>query len=149
MSLSFKIDSRRGLVWARLPRRGGLAALGAAYLLTGRAYAALGRQGARDLVLLWPKKGRGLQRLAADFEAAYEGQLRHWALARAGLGARAETLRRALALSEKQTAQAGRRPGLSEEQQAEIARMLQEAEEAPKDPLGIAVPWDQRQRRSS
>lgn len=83
--------------------------------------------------------------LAQEFLAVYDDQRWRWSLEKRNLDVRAEILRRALALVEGGGAdKAGPAPGLSEEQKAEIARMLAEAEKAPRDPMGIAEPWDRR-----
>lgn len=125
--------------------------LGAAYLMTGDAYALVTRKGKAGSVELWPKRKIPLNTLAAAFRREYANQLLRWSLTRDGLGLRAETLRRALALAEA----AGGRPeapqaALTPEQKAEIAALLAEAEAdtGPRDPLGIAQPWeDSRKER--
>ncbi len=125
------------------------ALLGAAYMMTQDAYVLVGRKGKGGTVELWPKKKQGLKALAEAFGREYDNQLLRWALSRAGLGLRAETLRRARALAEA----AGGRPQalpatLTPEQKAEIAVLLAEAEAdpGPKDPLGIAQPWDESRK---
>jgi hypothetical protein len=127
------------------------ALLGAAYLLTGEAYVLVSRKGKTGAVELWPKKKQASKALAAAFRREYENQKLRWSLSRGGLGLRAETLRRALALAE---ASGGRvqmtQAALTPEQKAEIAALLAEADAdtGPRDPLGITQPWeDSRKER--
>lgn len=127
-----------------------VALLGAAYLMTGSAYVLVTRKGRGGAVELWPKKNASAKALAAAFRREYGNQLLRWSLSRGGLGLRAETLRRALALAEA----AGGRPqapqaSLTPEQKAEIAALLAEADAdtGPRDPLGIAEPWEARRDR--
>ena len=143
-----KLDRRRGVAELRLLRPDRFAWRGAAYALTGGAYVALGRRGETDTAQLRPKGGGALSRLADAFEREYSEQLRFWITARAGRAARAEILRRALALADSVGAGRGpvRASGLSQSQAREIADLLSEAEGAPRDPLGIAVPWEERRR---
>lgn len=121
------------------------ALLGAAYVMTEDAYVLVSRRGKGGAVELWPKGKAAPRALAAAFRREYENQRLRWALSRGGLGLRAETLRRALALAEE----AGGRPqappaSLTPEQKAEIAALLAEADAdtGPRDPLGIAQPWE-------
>ena len=125
--------------------------LGAAYLMTDEAYVLVSRKGKAGAVELWPKNKQTPKALADAFRREYANQKLRWALSRGGLGLRAETLRRALALAE---AAGGRveasQTTLTAEQKAEIAALLAEAEAdtGPKDPLGIAQPWeDSRKER--
>lgn len=125
------------------------ALLGAAYLMTADAYALVGRKGKGGWVELRPKKRQTPKALAEAFRREYENQKLRWELTREGLGLRAETLRRALALAEA----AGGRPqmpraSLTDEQKAEIAAMLAEAEAdpGPRDPLGITQPWEESRK---
>lgn len=124
-----------------------LALLGAAYAMTDEAYALVTRKGKGGSVELWPRKKTAPKALIAAFKREYENQRLRWALTRDGLGLRAETLRRALALAQA----AGGRPeaptaSLTPEQKAEIAALLAEAEndKGPRDPLGITRPWEDR-----
>jgi len=124
-----------------------LALLGAAYAMTGSAYALVTRKGRGGSVELWPKKKTEPKALAAAFRREYANQRLRWALTRDGLGLRAETLRRALILAEA----AGGRPEaptatLTPEQKAEIAALLAEADadKGPRDPLGITTAWEDR-----
>lgn len=125
------------------------ALLGAAYLLTDEAYVFVSRKGKSGSVELRPKKKRAVKALAAAFRREYENQKLRWTLSRGGLGLRAETMRRALALAE---ASGGRvqmtQAALSPEQKAEIAALLAEAEAdtGPRDPLGIAQPWEESRK---
>lgn len=138
----------RGVV-VRLSSVDEIALLGAAYLLTEDAFVLVSRKGKGGAVELWPKKNKKPAALAAAFRREYENQRLRWALTRDGLGLRAETLRRALALAEA----AGGRPqapqaSLTPEQKAEIAALLAEAEadSGPRDPLGITRPWEETRK---
>ncbi len=128
----------------RLAKADELAFMGAAYLMTQDAYVELGRLGRGFTVTLWPKNGRSSSGWAKAFRLEYANQLLRWSLSRAGLGLRAETLKRALVLAKA----AGGRPqapqaALTAEQKAEIAALLAEADAdtGPRDPLGITRPW--------
>ena len=121
------------------------ALLGAAYVMTQDAYVLVKRSGKAGSVELWAKKKIAAKVLAEAFRREYDNQRLRWALSRGGLGLRAETLRRALTLA----AAAGGRPQapqatLTPEQKAEIAALLAEADadQGPRDPLGITQPWD-------
>lgn len=125
------------------------ALLGAAYLMTEDAFVLVSRKGRGGAVELWPKGKASAKALAAAFRREYANQLLRWSLTRDGLGLRAETLRRALLLA----AEAGGRPEaprarLTPEQAAEIAALLAEAEAdpGPRDPLGIATPWEEARK---
>lgn len=133
----------------RLPSVDEDALLGAAYVMTEDAFVLVSRKGKGGAVELWPKSGAKPAALAAAFRREYANQVLRWSLTRDGLGLRAETLRRALLLAEA----AGGRPqapqaSLTPEQKAEIAALLAEAEadEGPKDPLGIARPWEETRK---
>jgi len=125
------------------------ALLGAAYAMTGEAYALVTRKGKGGSVELWPKGKASPKALAAAFKREYANQMLRWSLTRDGLGLRAETLRRALVLAEA----AGGRPEapqatLTAEQKAEIAALLAEADadKGPRDPLGITQPWEESRK---
>ena len=87
--------------------------------------------------------------MSEAFRREYANQLLRWSLTRGGLGLRAETLRRALALA---AAAGGRTQApqatLTPEQKAEIATLLAEADadSGPRDPLGIAQPWEESRK---
>lgn len=125
------------------------ALLGAAYLMTRDAYVLVSRRGKAGAVELWPKNTIAPKALAAAFRREYANQRLRWALTRDGLGLRAETLRRALELAE---AAGGRTQApqatLTPEQKAEISVLLAEAEadKGPRDPLGIARPWEESRK---
>ena len=125
------------------------ALLGAACMMTRDAYVLASRKGKAGAVELRPKGKRSPKALAAAFRREYANQLLRWGLARDGLALRAETLRRALALAE---AAGGRTQApqttLTPEQKAEIAALLAEADAdtGPKDPLGIAQPWEESRK---
>jgi hypothetical protein len=125
------------------------ALLGAAYLMTADAYVLVSRKGKGGAVELWPRKKTSAAALAAAFRREYANQVLRWSLSLGGLGLRAETLRRALLLAEAaggrpQAPQASLTPG----QKAEIAALLAEADAdaGPKDPLGIARPWEESRK---
>lgn len=136
-------------VVVRLPAVDEDALFGAAYLLTEHAYVLLTRKGKGGSVELWAKKKMTAAAMSAAFKLEYANQLLRWSLTRDGLGLRAETLRRALALAE---AAGGRvemtQASLTPEQKAEIAALLAEADAdtGPKDPLGIAQPWEESRK---
>lgn len=125
------------------------ALLGAAYVLTPDAYVLVSRKGKGGAVELWPKSKLSPKALAAAFKREYANQVLRWSLTRDGLGLRAETLRRALALAE---AAGGRtempQASLTPEQKAEIAALLAEADAdpGPRDPLGITQPWEESRK---
>lgn len=133
----------------RLPTVDENALLGAAYAMTEDAFVLVSRKGKGGAVELWPKKGAKPAALAAAFRREYANQVLRWSLTRDGLGLRAETLRRALLLAE---AAGGRtqapQASLSPEQKAEIAALLAEADgdTGPRDPLGIARPWEESRK---
>lgn len=142
--LKCKIDGRRALVEFRIRHPDELAWLGSAYLSTEEAYVALDRQGGEEVAILWPKRNIRLANIAAAFAREYDNQLHRWNLLRLNRAVRAETLRRALALADESGVLIGRaQPRLAAGQMEEIERLLAEAEEAPKDPLGIAKPWEE------
>jgi hypothetical protein len=125
------------------------ALLGAAYLMTQDAYVLVSRKGKGGCVEFWPKKEIAPKALAAAFRREYANQLLRWSLTRDGLGLRAETLRRALALAEAAGGRAqAPQATLTPEQKAEIAALLAEADAdtGPKDPLGITQPWEARRK---
>lgn len=122
------------------------ALLGAAYLMTRDAYVLVSRKGRGGAVELWPKRKSAPKSLADAFKREYANQRLRWALSRGGLGLRAETLRRALVLAESAGGRTeAPRTTLTPEQKAEIAALLAEADadRGPKDPLGIARPWEE------
>ena len=125
------------------------ALLGAAYLMTDEAFVLVSRKGKDGAVELWPKKKTSAKALAAAFRREYANQVLRWTLSRGGLGLRAETLRRALLLAQ---AAGGRieapQASLTPEQRAEIAALLAEADAdpGPRDPLGIALPWEESRK---
>ena len=123
-----------------------LAFLGAAYLSTDQAYAAVSRKGDDWSVSLSPKSpGISSETLASLFRQTYDNQLLRWAVAKANKGVRAAVLKRALILAAEPGGRAAARQGdLLPEQKEEIARLLAEAEadKGPRDPLGIARYWE-------
>ncbi|MBI3554083.1 MAG: hypothetical protein HY077_16425 [Elusimicrobia bacterium] len=123
-----------------------LAFLGAAYLATDLAYALVSRKGKDWSVALTPKSPKtSTHKVSAAFREAYEGQLLRWAIARNNRGMRAEVLKRALALCQASGGRPASRQGsLLPEQKEDIARLLAEAEadQSPKDPLGITRNWE-------
>jgi hypothetical protein len=136
----------RGAGWIKVAVAGAdlPAFMGAAYQVTDASHAIVGRAGRAATVTLWPKNGTRTAGLAARFLAVYGDQRSRWSVERANLDVRAEVLRRSLRLIEDEGAAPGEpAPSLSADQKAEIARMLAEAESAPRDPLGIARPWEE------
>lgn len=120
-----------------------LALWGAAYLMTETAHAIVGRKGGLAQVTLWPKSGSAAG-LKEAFYRLYRDQRSRWAVERGGRGVRAEIVRAALERAEQAgAAPAAQAPRLSREQAAEIARMLAEAEAAPRDPQDISRPWEE------
>ena len=145
-----KPSVRRGAGWVAVAVAAGdrLAFWGAAYQLSGAAHAIVGRRGRLMTVALRPKKGLSTAGLAERFLAAYGDQRARWAVERANLDLRAEVLRRSLLLADAGAGPDGAEARtLAPEQASEIARLLVEARSAPRDPLGIATPWDKRRRR--
>ena len=136
----------RGAGWTKVAVAGAdlPAFMGAAYQMTDAAHAIVGRAGRASTATLWPKRGTRTAGLAARFLSLYEDQRSRWSVDRGNLDVRAEVLRRALRLIEADGAAPGEpAPALGEDQKAEIARMLAEAESSPIDPLGIARPWEE------
>lgn len=136
---------RRAPVVVRVARAEPLAFLGAAYLLTDRAFVSVDRRGAVWEARLRPKAASGAG-LKEAFRAAYDGQKVRWAVERANLPVRAEVLRRALALDE--AAGVPRGPGtaaaLSPEDRARMDAALSEG--PVEDPRGIKRYWEDRRR---
>jgi|GEM_PF-2250667 len=135
-------------VAVRLPSGGDRRAfLEACARLTPRAWVRLDEKSGRLAAALAPRAGGGAD-LAAAWRAAYDDALSRRRSARAELALDAAVLSRALALAEHVDAR--RReppPELTAERKAEIAALLAEADAAPKDPLGIAMPWSERKAR--
>lgn len=108
--------------------------------LFGAAYLTLAETGVvveEDGVTLLDARGGAKER----FLARYAEQKERWALMRATLDLRAETLRRALALAEAAPKE-GPVERLPESALAEIRRLLAEAEGEPHDPRGVTRAWD-------
>lgn len=116
--------------------------LDAAYRLLDRAWVRVDEKEGVLSAVLTPRGA--CAGLAADFRAAYASAA---ALRRGARGARtlrAAILSRALELADHVDAR--RReppPSLPPERLAEIAALLAEEEAAPRDPLGLRVPWEE------
>ena len=94
--------------------------------------------------VLTPRAGASAG-LAADFRAAYASAAALRRAARRARELRAAILSRSLELADHVDAR--RReppPALTPERLAEIAALLAEADAAPRDPLGLRVPWEER-----
>jgi hypothetical protein len=134
-------------VSVRLPAGGDRRAfLEACARLAPRAWVRLDEKNGRLLAALAPRSGGGAG-LAQEWRVEYDEALLRRRGARAALALDAAVLSRALALAEHVDAR--RReppPELTAERKAEIAALLAEAEAAPKDPLGIRLPWSERKK---
>jgi hypothetical protein len=123
--------------------------LDAAYRLIDRAWVRVDEKRGVLSAVLTPRAGAA-PGLAADFQAAYASAA---ALRRAARGARelrAAILSRSLELADHVDAR--RReppPALPPERLAEIAALLAEADAAPRDPLGLRVPWEELRKREA
>lgn len=126
-----------------LPRSDPLAFLGAAYRMSAQAYVLVGLEGRRWILRAWPKRGQSLRALGASAAGLYADEVLRWRLLRL-----ARRRRKALLLRRGASPAAGPAagPGLAAERREEIARLLAEAEACPRDPLGIATPWEELRR---
>lgn len=123
--------------------------LDAAYRLIDRAWVRVDETAGVLSVRLSPRAGAAAG-LAADFWAAFASAAALRRGARAARPLRAAILSRALELADHVDAR--RReppPALSAERLAEIAALLAEADAAPRDPLGLRVPWEELRRRDA
>ncbi len=129
-------------VRVKLARPEPLAFRGAAFAMTETAFVLLG-PGAGE-VTLRPREGRGAK-LAAQFKAEYEEQVRRWNILRAGVQGKVE----ALAMSVAGAAGPGPEefPRLSEGEAARIAALVEEGGPSAADPLGIRRHWDENPGR--
>ncbi len=137
--------------------------LGAAYLMSDRAYVRLDGDRAKVLtVTLTPKGARGakeLKELEASFLAEFESQKFRWALARANQPIREYLVENAVALAQgRAEAAAAAAPAAEEltaDQRAEIERLISEVEteikemndkKAHADPKGVSPSWEAQQQ---
>ena len=123
--------------------------LDAAYRLIDRAWVRLDEEAGALSAVLTPRAGSA-SRFAADFRAAYASAAALRRGARAARPLRAAIRARSLELADHVDAR--RReppPSLPPERLSEIAALLAEAEAAPRDPLGLRVPWEELRRRDS
>ncbi len=154
-TLSFELDTKEA---------GYEPILGAAYLLTDRAFAALeGDRAGKMRVILRPKGDRGPQALKAlseDFLRELETQRVRWRIARNNLPIREFVAEQAVLLANgRLPAPAAHAPGtpaaedLTQEQRQEIEKLIAEVEEEIKainekkavpDPKGIKASWEER-----
>lgn len=121
--------------------------LDAAYRLIDRAWVRVDEKAGVLSAVLSPRGGSSAG-LAVDFRAAYAAAAALRRSARRARSLRAAILSRALELADHVDAR--RReppPALTPERLAEIAALLAEAEAAPRDPLGLRVPWEELRRR--
>lgn len=132
----------------RAPKGAARAAfLDAALSVMDRAWVRVDEKGGALSAVLTPRAGSAAG-LAEEFRRALAAAE---ALRRAGKKERAlqaAALARALELADHVDAK--RReppPSLPPERLEEIARLLAEAEAAPRDPLGLRVPWEELRRR--
>ena len=134
--------------------------MGAAYLLTDRAYAALGGDRAKKItVTLTPKKAEGkagLQALAETFAAELETQKVRWAIAKNNLPIREYITEQAVALANSPApVEAAAEPTseeLTDEQRKEIEKLISEVEDeiktmnaknAAPDPKNVKASWEE------
>lgn len=159
----YSIDEKAGTVTCKLsvPQETLEAILGAAYLLTDRAYARLDGDRERSVtVTLRPKAAAGLKELAETFVAELETQKVRWAIARNNLPIREFVAEQAVLLAN------GKLPAepapaappadeLSADQRLEIEKLIAEVEaeiktlndkKAPADPKKIAASWEEKQQ---
>jgi len=138
-----KPSARRAVV-VRAPKGSERSAfLDAAYRLIDQAWVRVDEKGGVLSVVLTPRAGAGAG-LAADFRAAFAAAAALRRHSRDARRLRAAILSRALALAdhvdERRREPA---PSLPPERAAEISALLAEAGAAPRDPLGLRVPWEE------
>jgi hypothetical protein len=117
--------------------------LDAAYRLIDRAWVRVDEKAGVLSAVLTPRAGAAAG-LADDFRAAYESAAALRRGARRSRPLRAAILSRSLELADHVDARRREAPpSLPPERLAEIAALLAEAEAAPRDPLGLRVPWEE------
>jgi hypothetical protein len=120
--------------------------LDAAYRLIDRAWVRVDERAGVLSAVLTPRAGPAAG-LAGEFRAAYASAAGLRRGARRARELRAAILTRSLKLADHVDAR--RReppPALPPERLAEIAALLAEADAAPRDPLGLRVPWEELRR---
>lgn len=123
-----------------ITRPDALALIGAAYVMTSKAYVLIEGSKASPSVRLSPKSGT--KDLKEEFLLEYENQRHRWAIAKGSMESRRRIVGRMMGLAERLTGTEKRVSSeLDEGQKAEIARLLDEANSEPWDPNGVARPW--------
>lgn len=135
--------------------------LGAAYLLTDRAYAELSGDRKKAITVRLRGKSalsaKGLRALAAEFEAELATQKVRWAIAKNNLPVRESIAQMAVRLANAPAQPLAPAPAdqLNDEQRREIERLIAEVEEeirlmnekkASNDPKRIAASWEEKQQ---
>lgn len=131
-----------------LPAGGDRAAfLDACYRLVGRAWVRLDEKRGRLSAALTPRAG-GAQALGALLHREYAAALARKSGERAARALEAALLSRALEAAERVDARRrAPEPSLPAERLEEIARLVAEAEAAPR-PRGVETPWSELRRKS-
>lgn len=144
--------------------------MGAAFLLTDRAFVLLSGDRAKTLsVRLRPKKGGGkkaLEALAKAFEAELESQKIRWAIAKNNQPVREYLAEQAVLLAQgrgEPEAEAPAEPAadqLTDAQRSEIEKLISEVEDeiktmnakkapALQDPKNIKASWEEKQEKAA
>lgn len=162
-----KVTARAATFTIDLSAYGLEAALGAAYLLTDRAYVTLGGDRTKALqVTLKPKSGSGEtpKTLAAAYPRELESQKLRWEISKLNRPIREFVVEQAVLLASGQLPPEPSGGGaeapseeLSAEQRGEIERLIAEVEaeikalndkKAPADPKKISASWEQKQEQA-
>jgi His-Xaa-Ser system protein HxsD len=139
--------------------------LGAAYLMTDRAYVLLSGDRAKTLIVrLRPKNQggkKGLEALAQAFTAELAGQKLRWTIAKSNQPVREYLAEQAVVLAQNPPAPAAAEPPvdqLTDAQRLEIEKLISEVEDeiktmnakkapAAQDPKNIKASWEEKQAR--